>query len=55
MTARTMPVIAVAVATINGALGVKSTVTSIRVDRGRTPTPVEPRLVASTITGHGRM
>jgi hypothetical protein len=53
--ARTMPVMSVAVATMSAACGVKSAVTSMRVDRGRTPTPLDAGLVASTITGHGRM
>ena len=50
-----MPVISVAVAIISAALGVKSTVISMRSPRGRTPTPVDRRFVASSITGTGRM
>lgn len=50
-----MPTIKVAVAIISAALGVKSDVISMRSSRGRTPTPVERRFVASSITGAGRM
>ena len=42
-------------AIMSAALGVKSAVISIRFPRGRTPMPVERRLVASSITGTGRM
>ena len=49
-----MPMMSVAAAIISDALGVKSAVTSMRSPRGRTPTPVERRLVASSITGAGR-
>ena len=55
MTSRTMPTIKVAVAIMSDGLGVKSAVISMRSPRGRTPTPVERRLVASSITGAGRM
>ena len=43
------------VASINAGSGVKSTVTSIRFPRGRTPTALLCRFVASKITGTGRM
>ena len=55
ITSRTMPTISVAVATISPGSGVKSTVISIRLPRGRTPTPVERRFAPTTITGTGRM
>jgi hypothetical protein len=43
------------VASINAGSGVKSTVTSIRFLRGRTPTALLCRFVANKITGTGRM
>lgn len=55
MTSRTMPTTSVAVAIMSAGLGVKSEVISMRSGRGRTPTPVDRRLAASSITGAGRM
>jgi hypothetical protein len=55
MTSRAMPTITVAAAIISSASGVKSAVTSMRFERGRTPMPVERRFAASSITGIGRM
>jgi hypothetical protein len=43
------------VASINAGSGVKSAVTSSRVLRGRTPTALLCRFVASKITGTGKM
>ncbi|PYL11657.1 MAG: hypothetical protein DMF48_05760 [Verrucomicrobia bacterium] len=43
------------VASINVGSGVKSTVTSTRFSRGRTPTALLCRFVASKITGTGKM
>jgi hypothetical protein len=43
------------VASINAGSGVKSTVTSIRFPRGRTPTALLCRFVASKITGTGKI
>ena len=54
-TSRTMPAISVPHAIISDELGVKSSVTSIRSPRGRTPTPVDSRFAASSMTGAGRM
>ena len=53
-TSRTIPITSAAVAIISPGSGVKSTVTSTRSPRGRTPTPVERRFVASSATGIGR-
>ena len=50
-----MPTISVAVAIISPGSGVKSTVISMRLPRGRTPTPVERRFAPTSITGTGRM
>ena len=55
MTSRATPTINVAAATIRPGSGVKSRVTSMRLLRGRTPTPVERRLAATIITGTGKM
>ena len=55
MISRTIPTISVAVAIISPGSGVKSTVISMRLPRGRTPTPVERRFPPATITGTGRM
>ena len=55
ITSRTMPTMSVAVAIISPGSGVKSTVISIRLPRGRTPTPVERRFAPASITGTGRM
>ena len=55
ITLRTMPTMSVAVAAISAASGVKSAVISMRLARGRTPTPVERRLAASSMTGVARM
>ncbi len=55
MTSRTMPTMSVAVAIISPGSGVKSTVISMRLPRGRTPTPVDRRFDAASITGSGRM
>ncbi|PYP78290.1 MAG: hypothetical protein DMD35_11820 [Gemmatimonadetes bacterium] len=54
MTARAIPTIKVAVAAMSPASGVKSAVTSMRSPRGRTPTPVDRRFAASSITGAKR-
>jgi len=43
----------VPVAIISSGTGVKSTVTSMRSPRGRTPTPVDRRFAASSMTGTG--
>ena len=53
MISRTMPTIIVAAAIIRPGSGVKSTVISMRLPRGRTPTPVERRLQARSATGKG--
>ena len=50
-TPRMMPVASDAAAIIRSGSGVKSTVTSTRSPRGRTPTPVLSRFAARSITG----
>ena len=49
------PAMNAVVASINAGSGVKSTVTSTRFPRGRTPTALLCRFVANKITGAGRM
>ena len=49
-----LPAMNAHVASINVGSGVKSTVTSTRFPRGRTPTALLCRFVASKITGTGK-